>query len=102
MLVFTTRFLTIWNLIKWPWLATKPSEGSSRSSLWLQDMAAKGGNNNDEISLVRQGGVYVVDGLHPVAAKITAKISRWEFIEMYELLPEFWTKKKKTGVSLKS
>lgn len=37
--------------------------------------------------------MYVGDGLPPVPAKIAAKIGRWEFIEMYELLPEFWTQK---------
>ena len=37
--------------------------------------------------------MYVGDGLPPVPARVAAKIGRWEFIEMYELLPEFWTQK---------
>ena len=37
------------------------------------------------------GGVYVGDGLPPVPAKLAAKIRRGEFVEMGELLPEFWS-----------
>ena len=33
------------------------------------------------------------DGLPPIPARIAVKIGRWEFIEMYELLPEFWMQK---------
>ena len=39
---------------------------------------------------VKQPGVYVGDGLPPVPAKLAARIRRWEFVEMHELLPEFW------------
>lgn len=35
-------------------------------------------------------GVYIGDGLPPVPAKIAAKIRRGEYIEMGEMLPEFW------------
>ena len=35
-------------------------------------------------------GAYVGDGMPPVPAKLAAKIRRWEFVEMGELLPEFW------------
>ena len=37
------------------------------------------------------GGVYVGDGRPPVPPKLAAKISRWEFVDMGELLPEFWS-----------
>ena len=37
------------------------------------------------------GGVYVGDGLPPFPAKLAAKIRRGEFVEMGELLPEFWS-----------
>ena len=33
----------------------------------------------------------------PVPAKLTEKIRKWEFIEMYELLPELWTNVKVIG-----
>ena len=36
-------------------------------------------------------GVYVGDGLPPVPAKLAAKIRKGEFVEMGELLPEFWS-----------
>ncbi len=39
------------------------------------------------------GGAYVWEGLPPVPAKLAGKIRRWEFVEMGELLPEFWTAK---------
>ena len=35
-------------------------------------------------------GTYVGDGMPPVPAMLAAKIRRWEFVEMGELLPEFW------------
>ena len=35
-------------------------------------------------------GTCIRDGMPPVPAKLAAKICRWEFIEMAELLPEFW------------
>ena len=36
-------------------------------------------------------GIYVGEGLLPVPAKLAKKITRWEFVEMAELLPEFWS-----------
>lgn len=41
-------------------------------------------------------GTYIGDGMPPVPAKLTAKILRWEFVEMGELLPEFWATLKET------
>ena len=38
-------------------------------------------------------GVYVGEALPPVPRKLADKIQAWEFIEMTELLPEFWTQK---------
>ena len=37
------------------------------------------------------GGVYMGDGIPPVPAKLAAKIRRGEFVDMGELLPEFWS-----------
>ena len=37
------------------------------------------------------GGVYVGDGRPPVPPKLAAKIRRWEFVDMGELLTEFWS-----------
>lgn len=39
-------------------------------------------------------GVYVGEGLPPVPAKLAERIRRWEYIEMSEMLPEFWTQTK--------
>ena len=36
-------------------------------------------------------GVYIGEGLLPVPAKLAERIVRWEYIEMSEMLPEFWT-----------
>ena len=35
-------------------------------------------------------GVYVGEALPPVPKKLAEKIQAWEFVEMSELLPEFW------------
>lgn len=35
--------------------------------------------------------VYVGEGLPPVPPKLAAKILRWEYIEIAEILPEFWS-----------
>ena len=45
---------------------------------------------NAELAPVSEG-VYVGDGLPPVPAKLAAKIRKGEFVEMRELLPEFWS-----------
>ena len=37
-------------------------------------------------------GVYVGEGLPPVPSKLADKIKRWEYVEMSELLPEFWSR----------
>jgi hypothetical protein len=36
-------------------------------------------------------GIYVGEGLLPVPAKLAEKIAKWEFVDMAELLPEFWS-----------
>ena len=44
---------------------------------------------NESLSLP-SNGVYVGDGLVPVPAKLAARIREGNFIDMGELLPEFW------------
>ena len=39
----------------------------------------------------QSGGIYVGEGLLPVPAQLAEKITRWEFVEMCKLLPEFWS-----------
>ena len=39
------------------------------------------------------GGIHVGDSLPPIPPRIAAKVCTWEFVEMYELLPEFWVQK---------
>ena len=41
--------------------------------------------------MVSSAGIYVGEGLLPVPAKLAENIKRWEFTDMAELLPEFWT-----------
>ena len=36
-------------------------------------------------------GVYVGDGLSPVPQKLACRIRQWEYVDMGEMLPEFWT-----------
>ena len=36
-------------------------------------------------------GVYIGESLPPVPTKLASKILRWEYVEMAEMLPEFWS-----------
>ena len=38
----------------------------------------------------RSPGVYVGEGLLPVPVKLAERIQRWDFVDMAELLPEYW------------
>ena len=40
---------------------------------------------------------HIGEGLQPVPARLAAKILRREFVEMHELLPEFWQDQKEGG-----
>ena len=42
-------------------------------------------------------GTHIGEGLPPVPAKLVARIVRHEFVEMHELLPEFWHDQKDGG-----
>ena len=44
--------------------------------------------------LTPSSGIYVGEGLPPVPPKLAAKIMRWEFVDMAEMLPEFWSNTK--------
>ena len=50
----------------------------------------------------QQSGAYVGDGLPPVPAKLAAKILKWEFDQMHDLLPEFWVGDKESEGSSKA
>ena len=52
---------------------------------------------NAELAPVSEG-VYVGDGLPPVPTKLAAKIRKGEFVEMGELLPEFWSSHRKEDI----
>ncbi len=41
--------------------------------------------------------MYIGDGIPPVPDKLALKIHRGEFVEMGELLPEFWCQKVEDG-----
>ncbi len=42
-------------------------------------------------------GVYMGEGVPPVPAKLASRIRRGEFVDMGELLPEFWSTPKEEG-----
>ena len=46
------------------------------------------------LTLPMGGDIYVGDSLPPVPAKLATKIRKGEFIDMGELLPEFWSNHK--------
>ena len=64
---------------------------SGRIASLLQDLSPMEGTNSS--SSTKGGGIYVGDSLLPIPPKIVDKVCRWEFVEMYELLPEFWVQK---------
>ena len=64
---------------------------SGRIASLLQDLSPMEGTSSS--SSTKGGGVYVGDSLPPIPPRIAAKVCRWEFVEMYELLPEFWVQK---------
>ncbi len=41
-------------------------------------------------SATKSQGIYIGEGLPPVPEKLACKIRRWDFVDMTELLPEFW------------
>ena len=47
-------------------------------------------------------GVYVGEGLPPVPSKVATKIRRGEFVDMGELLPEFWVPPREEEAQAKS
>ena len=69
---------------------------SGSSSGWitslLQDLSPMEGTSSSSSS-TKGGGIHVGDSLSPIPPRIAVKVCRWEFIEMYELLPEFWVQK---------
>jgi len=72
-------------------VAGSTSLGGDASSLDSMVSATLANLPHANPSLLRvSDGVYVGDGLPPVPSKLAAKIRRREFVEMGELLPEFW------------
>ena len=53
----------------------------------LKDLTPDGGKEETP----KPAGIYLGDGLPPVPARLAGRIGRWEFIEMVDLLPEFWS-----------
>ena len=51
---------------------------------------AQRGRGSPVPALTSDPGVYVGEGAAPVPKKLADKILRWEFVEIGELLPEFW------------
>ncbi len=49
---------------------------------------AEGDHGSDTVAGGKGAGVFMGEGLPPVPARVVERIRRWEYIEMYELLPE--------------
>ena len=64
---------------------------SGRIASLLQDLSPLEGTSSR--SSTKGDGIYVGDSLPSIPPRIAAKVCRWEFVEMYELLPEFWVQK---------
>ena len=61
---------------------------AAEASFWENLLPTGGGRPRAD-----KRGVYVGEALPPVPRKLADKIQAWEFIEMTELLPEFWAQK---------
>ncbi len=62
---------------------------------------AEGSPDGDLAAGGRGAGMFMGEGLPPVPARLVDRIRRWEYIEMYELLPELLADHKGEGASCK-
>ena len=89
-------------LLSWAGRTSTPSLDSAASAATSASAAAANSLLTNLLPFSTQKqltlsvGVYVGEGLPPVPSKLAEKISRWEFVEMSEMLPEFWTQLKPT------
>ena len=71
----------------------EPGEGSSGmvqdANKFTTNLLPTGGSSGPR----SDHGVYVGEALPPVPKKLAEKIQAWEFVEMSELLPEFWSQR---------
>ena len=67
--------------------------GTSGSSTAITNLLPFAG---DSLKIPSEG-VYIGDGIPPVPDKLATKIRRGEFVEMGDLLPEFWSLKAEDG-----
>ena len=65
----------------------------------LADLAGK---REPSREVQKPSGIFVGDGLPPVPSKLAEKIRRGEFVEMHELLPEFWAVQRMEGLTQKT
>ena len=69
-------------------MATPFDQSSGVSASMLCNLLPNLGQGRKSAASV---GIYVGEGFLPVPAKLGGKITRWKFVEMVELLPEFWS-----------
>ena len=67
------------------WTGTSPVLGDQSSPTNLLSLGGFGA-----AGLVSSEGVYIGEGLPPVPEKLATKIRAWKFVDMSEMLPEFW------------
>ncbi len=67
--------------------STTPTWGSLLGSI----MASGVGGTSSSAAPGAAVGIHVGEGRPPVPRKLADKIWRWEFVDMAELLPEFWS-----------
>ena len=58
---------------------------------------AVGGGDSQSAKLP---GLYVGEGLPPVPVKLVEKIHKWEFVDMAEMLPEYWGRVKLESIDI--
>lgn len=71
--------------------ADDQAEDSAKRLASLTELMSQGKPPKQGHGTSSQLGMFMGDGFPPVPAKLAGKIAKGEFVEMYKLLPEFWT-----------
>ena len=70
-----------------PQSSTQPSVNNNANHQALTETV----DESDKFTIKKTTAVHVGEGLPPIPGRIADKIVCWEYVDMWELLPEFWS-----------
>ena len=70
-----------------PQSSTQPSVNNNANHQALTETV----DESDKSTIKKTTAVHVGEGLPPIPGRIADKIVRWEYVDMWELLPEYWS-----------